>query len=273
MIILALGCAVLAALLGVKVPASRGLQARLGEAHLPSRGRWTHLLVLGAALVSVVLVVLGGAVIAGARGAVLVVAALAVTGVTGWLVRQRVQLRTALRAQDEVAHACSVLASHLRVGQVPTEALAVASVDCAVLREARQVHDVGGDVTAVWRVQGCQPGHGGLLELARAWQVSVQTGAPLSATLQQVAVSLSAEESLRAVVAGELASPRATSKVMAALPACGIGMGYLLGGDPIQWLLAGPAGWACVLGGVFLAGAGVIWIELLARQASRPEMS
>ena len=69
----------------------------------------------------------------------------------------------------------------------------------------------------------------------------------MSSTLDQVATSLSADQELNRVVNSELAAARATSKVMAALPPCGIGIGYLLGGDPARWLLAGPAGWACLL--------------------------
>lgn len=264
----ALACAVAAVLFRIGPSSGRALQTRLGAGRGRGAGRARR---VGPVLLAVLLAVgLVGvmAALSGARGAVLALTGLLVVGVVTWLVRARRRARDSLRAQVEVAHACQVLASHLRVGQVPTEALATAAADCPVLTEAHQVHEVGGDVTAVWQSQGRRPGHGGLLELTRAWRVSARTGAPLSTTLDQVARSLSAEESLRAVVAGELASPRATSKVMAALPVCGIGLGYLLGGDPIQWLLAGPAGWACLLGGVLLAGAGVIWIELLARQSS-----
>ena len=81
----------------------------------------------------------------------------------------------------------------------------------------------------------------------------------MSATLDQVAASLAADQTLNRVVNSELA---------AALPACGVGIGYLLGGDPARWLLAGPAGWACLLAGVLLACSGVLWIEALARQTS-----
>lgn len=267
MIVLALAAAVVAVLLGVSAPPSHGVEARLtGEpARRPTPRH--RLLVVGVVMVLVSASVGLAGVLAGPRGAVLAVAGLIVLAVVGWLGRQRSRARTALRAQVDVARACQLLASHLRVGQVPTAALAVTAQDCPVLREARQVHEVGGDVTAVWRRQAERPGHGGLAELARAWQVSVQTGAPLSATLEQVAVSLAAEESLRAVVAGELASPRASSKVMAALPVCGIAMGYLLGGDPLDWLLSHPLGWACLLMGLVLAGVGLVWIELLARRA------
>jgi tight adherence protein B len=160
------------------------------------------------------------------------------------------------------------LASYLRVGQVPSAALAIAAADCDVLRGGHRAHTLGGDVVSVWRQQARRSGYRGLLDLARAWQVSVETGAPMSSMLDQVATNLSADQSLMGVVNSELAAARATSKVMAALPPCGIGIGYLLGGDPARWLLAGPAGWACLLSGVALACAGLLWIEALARRAS-----
>jgi tight adherence protein B len=184
------------------------------------------------------------------------------------LVGQRQRGAAARQARTSVAQACAVLASHLRVGQVASEALTLAAADCPVLREVHRVAAIGGDVTRTWRTQATAEGHEGLLDLARAWHVSSETGAPMSATLEQVAASLAADQALRTVVSSELAAPRATSKVMAALPALGIGLGYLLGGEPLRWLVAGPFGWVCLLGGVGLACLGVLWIETLARQAS-----
>jgi tight adherence protein B len=205
------------------------------------------------------------------RGAVVAGAALLVTFTAIRLIAQYRGRRSALSRRADVAHACTVLASYLRVGQVPSAALAIAAADCEVLGEGHRAHTLGGDVVTVWRQQARHAGRQGLLELARAWQASVETGAPMSSTLDQVAASLSADQSLRGVVNSELAAARATSKVMAALPLCGIGIGYLLGGDPARWLLAGPAGWACLLAGVLLGCAGVLWIEALARGAS-PEV-
>ena len=218
-------------------------------------------------LILLALIIAAGYV-ARARGAVLTCAALLI-GVTGVrLVMQYHRRRSAFRARTEVAHACAVLASYLRVGQVPSAALAIAAADCDVLREGHQTRTLGGDVVQAWWLQARRPGHSGLRELARAWRVSTETGAPMSSTLDQVAVSLAADQALSRVVNSELAAARATGKVMAALPGCGIGIGYLLGGNPAGWLLAGPAGWACLLAGVALACAGVLWIEALARQAS-----
>lgn len=261
--------AVVTVLLAVPAPAGRQLRARLEpvrEAGGSGPARWV-LAVVGLALAAVGLVI-GAGLLGGGPAAVLVASALVVLGTTGRLVASSLRQRRARRAQHEVATACSVLASYLRVGQVTTEALLLAAQDCPVLAEAARRQRIGGDVPATWRAQARSPGHAGLADLARTWQVSASTGAPLSAALEQVATGLAADQSLRAVVAGELSAPRATGKVMAVLPLLGIGLGYLLGGNPVHWLLGGPLGWACLLLGLLLAAAGVTWIERLARGAA-----
>jgi tight adherence protein B len=279
MIMVCLGCAMLAAWLAVSRPAARSLSSRLGlrtrasatEARIEGgtrrRRSWT---VLPIVIILVSLIIAAGYV-AKAPGAVLASASLLVVVTTTRLITQYQRRRSARQTRAAVARACIVLASYLRVGQVPSAALAIAAADCEVLRDGHHAHSLGADVVHVWRQQARRAGYGGLLDLARAWQVSMDTGAPMSSTLDQVAASLSADQELVRVVNSELATARATSKVMAALPVCGVGIGYLLGGDPARWLLADPAGWACLLSGVLLACAGVLWIEALARRASAEE--
>ena len=269
MIMICLACAMLAVWWAVPPPARSDRMELAAEAQPSGRGmagrlRWTTL----AAVAGSGLLVTSGGLVDGARGAMLGLAVLVVGGTVAGLIRQRRRRGSALQGQVEVAGACAALAAQLRVGQVPSVALGVAAEDCAVLREARDAQDLGGDVTRVWRSQARRPGYAGLLDLARAWQVSSRSGAPMSAVLEHVAERLAADQSLRAVVAGELSAPRATGKVMAVLPGCGVGLGYLLGGEPIGWLLAGPLGWGCLLGGVVLACLGVLWIEALAQQAA-----
>lgn len=270
-ILLPIGLAVLAAWFAVPAPATRDLQRRLAAAAVDEpRARWRGWgtvvwVLLTAATVGAAYVLLGP------RAAVLALAGWLATGTVVRLLRHRARARASLRARAEVARACGLLAAHLRVGQVPAVALGLAAADCPVLAESRRAFEVGGDVTRIWRVQARREGRAGLVELARAWQVSVDTGAPMSATLEQVAASLTADQNLRSVVSSELAAPRATGKVMAALPLCGIGLGYLLGGDPVHWLLAAPPGWGCLLGGVALACLGVLWIERLAQRAATQE--
>ena len=123
----------------------------------------------------------------GARGAVLGLTLVVLAWTVAGLVRHQRQAQVQRRRRADVARACSALAAQLRVGQVPGVALAMAAKDHQVLREARDAQDLGGDVVRVWRSQAHQPGFAGLLDLARAWQVSARTGAPMSATLEQVA--------------------------------------------------------------------------------------
>jgi tight adherence protein B len=276
MIMVCLGCAMLAAWLAVPRPAARSLESRLAppaqspvvdarrESGRGQRRSWT---VFAISTILTVLMI-ATAWLGEARGAVLACAGLLVAVTAGRLIVLHQRRRSALRAQTSVAHSCTILASYLRVGHVPSAALAIAATDCDVLREGHRAHMLGGDVVSVWRQQAWRRGYMGLLDLARAWQVSLETGAPMSSMLDQVATSLSADQALTGVVNSELATARATGKVMAALPPCGIGIGYLLGGDPARWLLAGPAGWTCLLSGLGLACAGVLWIEALARRAS-----
>lgn len=216
------------------------------------------------------LVLLGISRWSGTRATVVAVAALLIAATSIRLLFGSWGARKAIRAEAEVADACSVLAAQMRVGRVPAEALHGAAQDCQVLALASKGQDLGGDVTEVWRRQAGRPGHGGLASLARAWQVSTQTGAPLAHSLEQVSKALTAEVALRSVVASELSAARATGKIMAVLPLLGLGMGYLLGGDPLQFLLSKSWGWGCLIVGVALASAGVLWIDKLAQPTMQP---
>ncbi|WP_432558723.1 type II secretion system F family protein [Granulicoccus sp. GXG6511] len=184
------------------------------------------------------------------------------TGVRVWIIRERG--RRARRTAADIALACTVLASELDLGRVPTAALAAAAADCPVLLPAATAARIGGDVVQTWERQAAQPGHHGLRVLSRAWQVSTGTGAALAPSLATVAAALTTEEEVERTVAGELAAPRMTGVVLALLPVAGIGLGYAIGGDPLGFLLGSAWGWACLLGGTVLACAGLLWTERLA---------
>ncbi len=267
--LLTLLLAAVAVLLGVPPdPQRRGrarMRVRAAEAVEPRRQRRLAPVVTVAATAALVG---GGALLHGARGAVLGAALAVVSGTVVRVALAHASDRRARRAQAEVARACGVLASYVRVGQVPADALVLVARDCPVLAEAAAVQQIGGDVPDALRARAAQAGHGGLGDLARAWRVSSSTGAPMAPALEEVAVGLASDESLRSVVSAELSAPRSTGKVMAVLPLVGIGLGYLLGGRPLDWLVAGPLGWACLLLGLLLAAAGVLWIERLASAAA-----
>lgn len=267
MIALALACAGLAAWLWVGPPTDLGRRLDPPEPGSRSRGRRglrrAALAVLGLAIVGSALAVFGppggavasAAVIAGAAGA--------------RLARLGRRARIELATRAEVARACSAIANQVRVGRIPAEALGVAAEDAPVLAAACRVQGAGGDTAAILLEQADQPGCRGLGDLARAWQVGTRTGAPMAGLLDQVARALRADQVVQRTVVAELAGPRATGKVMAVLPLVGIALGYLLGGDPVRFLLAGPLGWTCLVIGAALAAGGVLWIDWLARQVGR----
>ena len=61
--------------------------------------------------------------------------------------------------------------------------------------------------------------------------------------------------------------PRATGRLLTALPLLGIGMGFVSGGDPVAFLTTTMIGKACLVGAVVLVCAGLVWTELLATRA------
>jgi tight adherence protein B len=151
---------------------------------------------------------------------------------------------------------------------VPGEALALAAVDCPVLRDAGTPTSSAVTSRGSGGTSPHAPGTAGLGDLARAWQVSVQTGAPMAGPLEQVAASLSADQSLRAVVDGELSAPRGDRQGHGGAPGCGIG-------SATSWVATRSTGCSADRGlglpvaGIVLACLGVLWIEALAQQSSR----
>lgn len=266
MIILCLVATAATVLLLIPPLPAQSIRARLaGDGPAPRRRRFVAVALL--AVASGVLITVAGLIVGGMAGAVVGAAAAVALGTAARLLSLRRSHRAAARRRTEVARGCAAIASSVRVGRVPGEALAAAAADWPVLTHAHQVRLLGGDVPDALLSHAKRPGCTGLADLARAWRLAVETGAPMAGVLDQVALALRRDEATQRMVAAELAGPRATGKVMAVLPFCGVGMGYLLGGRPVEFLIGGPLGWGCLLGGVVLACAGVLWVARLARVA------
>jgi tight adherence protein B len=271
MLLLSVLCAAAAVLLLIPAPAARRLARRLAAADVSGAGRarrkrpWA--LIVGGSLAGAI----AGGIVLGVAAGLLVGTGAAVALVVARLVQLRGRRRAAARARADVAHACRVLAGQVRVGRVPAEALRVTALDCPVLAPAAAGVALGGEPTALWQAAARGRGYGGLLLLAQAWRVSTNAGAALAPALEQVSDALTRDLAVQRLVASEVSAARATGKVMAALPTCGIAIGYAIGGRPLQFMLSGPLGWLCLVGGVALALAGVAWIDWLAGRASEQE--
>ncbi len=193
-----------------------------------------------------------------------VVVILGLAGLSLLALWRRRRLRSAAEAvAGEVAEACARLAAQLSAGRPPGAALADAADECRVLAPAAEAFVLGADVPAALRRAASAPGAGQLRLLAAAWQVSHRTGAGLALALAQLAESLREERATQRLVDGELASARATARLVAALPVAALAMGSGAGGDPWSFLATTPIGLACLAAGLALALLGLWWIEAL----------
>ncbi|HET9349003.1 MAG TPA: hypothetical protein VFO13_07685 [Arthrobacter sp.] len=109
-------------------------------------------------------------------------------------------------------------------------------------------------------------------QLAACIDVAEASGCPLAEVLTRFAAQLEAEDDAEAARQTALAGPRATVRLLTWLPFLGVGLGVLLGVDPVAVLLGTPAGGAALAAGLALTAAGRIWSSRLVRTAegSRP---
>lgn len=173
--------------------------------------------------------------------------------------------------QAAVLEVCDVLAAELAAGRPPGSALAAAAERWSPLVAAVEAVRLGADVPdALRRLADRHPGAGDLRWVAGAWQVSHRSGHGLASALERTAEGLRARRRTRRLVDSELASARATARLVACLPLAVLLMGSGAGSDPWTFLLTTPVGWACLAAGLTLIVLGLWWIERLADRASAP---
>ncbi len=217
------------------------------------------------------LVVAPAAAVAASRPRLAILAVvLGVAALAGWrLVRARRARAVAVATSARVVETCEQVAAELAGGSPPAAALGRAAHDWPSLSPVAEAIRVGADVAGAWRAAANEPGAADLRLVGAAWQVSHRTGAGLAEAIERVGGDLRAAQATRRIVEGELASARATSRLVALLPVLALGMGSGAGGDPWGFLLGTVPGLACLAAGLAIGMAGLAWVERIARDVDR----
>jgi tight adherence protein B len=183
--------------------------------------------------------------------------------------RGRTETRAAGETARRMLEACDLIAAELAAGRTGEAALAEAAAAWPALRPVADASRLGGDVPVALRSLAATPGADGLRLLAGAWVVSHRTGTGLATSTRRVADAVRLDQAMRRVVRGELASARATARLVAVLPVVALLMGSSTGADPWTFLLGTPLGLACLASGLAVGFVGLWWIELIAREVDR----
>ncbi len=99
--------------------------------------------------------------------------------------------------------------------------------------------------------------------------VAERLGAPVADVLECCAQGLAEAEEGAGQRRTAMAAPRATARLLAWLPLAGLGLGVLLGVDPVAVFADGGAGTASLLLGLALVLVGRRWSAVLVRRAER----
>lgn len=267
--LLAVAAAVAAALLLLSPGSAPGRTPRPGSGPGPAGGARHAAVVAWARRAPVPVGLLGGgaawvlAAVPGPGGAAAVL--VTVAGAAAGVLVARARRRRATRAvATRVQEVCDLLGGDLAAGLPPTTALARAAAEWPLLAPVARAADLGGDVPDALRRVAAEPGAAGLARLAAAWQVSSRTGQGLAGPVARTATALRRARATARVVDSELASARATARLLAALPVLALLVGGGAGAEPWRFLLATTPGLVCLGLGLGAALLGTAWIERIA---------
>lgn len=170
-----------------------------------------------------------------------------------------------------VLEVCDLLAAELTVGRPPGVALRAAGLQWPPLGPVVEAFHLGSDVpTALRALARDRPGAADLRLVAGAWQVAHHSGHGLATALARTSRGIRARRRTRRLVDSELASARATARLVALLPLAVLLMGSGAGSDPWSFLLTTSIGLMCLASGLALIAFGLWWIERLAAAAAAP---
>jgi tight adherence protein B len=189
--------------------------------------------------------------------------------------RRRHANRRRVRAAEAAAlqGALDVLIGELRVGAHPVAAFSAAAseVDGRVAQSLQAVAArarLGADVAAGLRSTAMSsPLPLQWERLALFWRLAQTHGLAIATLMRAAHRDIVEREQFSARVDAGMAGARTTAAVLAGLPVLGVGLGQLIGADPLALLLSnGAGGWLLVVG-VTLACCGLLWSDRITGRA------
>jgi tight adherence protein B len=203
------------------------------------------------------------------------VGATAIVGVTWWLRRlRRVQIRRRTSESTALQGALEVLVGELRVGAHPVAAFDVAATEVdgpvaeslrAVAARARLGADVAAGLHSV-SASSALPAH--WERLAVCWRLAQVHGLSIAPLMQTAQRDIVERERFSARVDAGMTGARTTAVLLAGLPLLGVGLGELIGAQPLSFLLSrGTGSWLLVIG-VTLVCVGMLWSDRITARAS-----
>ncbi len=200
---------------------------------------------------------------AGMVGAAIATAVAALTA--GRRHRRRRAFARRDRERRGVLSGLDVVIGELRVGAHPAVACETAAAECdgaaaEAFRCAAARARLGGSAAS-----GLAASEGvvadDLHRIARAWEVAETHGLALADLLQAARSDLVGRSRFRTRAEAGLAGARATAAVLAGLPILGVGLGQLMGAEPVRILLGGGLGAVLLVVGTVLVVAGLSWTD------------
>jgi tight adherence protein B len=202
--------------------------------------------------------------------------AAAISAVTLGLRRRRSALQRG-RASEAAAlqGALDVLVGELRAGAHPVAAFDIAAreadgpvANClrAVAARARLGGDVAGGLRS-FAESSRLSSH--WHRLALFWLLGQTHGLAIATLMRTAHRDIVERERFAARVEAGMAGARTTAMVLAGLPVLGIGLGQLIGADPLSFLMSGGAGGWLLVVGVIFACCGLLWSDRITAGATK----
>lgn len=215
---------------------------------------------------------IGCAISVAAVAALLVPAGVAATGIIVALTatarwRRHTRATRGVTQTRDLEGALDVLVGELRVGAHPVTAFGIAAAEVegtvgSSFREMAARARLGADVAAgLHSVAARSPSPASWERIAVSWQLAQTHGLTMATLMRAAQNDIVERQRFAARVTAAMAGARATAAILTGLPLLGIGLGQLIGANPVRFLCSDGPGAVMLVVGVMLACSGLLWSD------------